>query len=833
MKKFILFILLIVYSFSQPVTVTFQKLRAETKLSSGEKAEILLKQLSLKEKIDLLSGTGFDTKGNDRLGIPKIRMTDGPAGVRWGRATAFPAPIALAATWDKELLYKTGEVMGKETRAAGRNYFLSPCVNIHRFPLGGRNFESYGEDPFLVASLAVPMIKGIQSQNILASVKHFACNNQEWKRSTVDVVVDERTLHEIYLPAFKAAVQEADVWTVMCSYNKVNGKWTSENPHLLDEILKKEWGFKGFVVSDWGATHSTVASANAGLDLEMPTAEFWGESLYKAVQEGAVTEEKIDDKIKRIFTVMFRANLSAEVKTNPSVFQDIYHKNLAREAAEKSIVLLKNENNILPLSGNIKSVAIIGPNAAYARCGGGGSSMVTPFYTTNPLDAIKQNTGNNIKINYAFGARLEDDVRPVDKLYLFTDKTCTKNGLISELYLNNNLQGKPRVIKDVNDIYFNWSYDTPEPDIKDQNDKTIFSMRYSGYIRSDKSGVHNFEILNNDGVRIYIDDKIVLDDWKNSRKRKLFFDYNLEADKLYKLTVEYFSDNNIAELKFGWIKPEEDLIADAVNAARNSDITIVFAGLSNSHEAESRDRDSLSLFNQDKLIEAVASVNPNTVVVMQTGSPVTMDWIKKVKAVLQAWYGGQEGGNAIASVLSGKKNPEGKLPFSFINKKEDSPSFTGYKDPGLKSFYSEGIYVGYRYLDKNKIEPLFPFGHGLSYSSFVYSELKITEAGSVVHVEFTITNTGKYEASETTQIYVKVSGGKVDRPEKELKGFSKVFLKPGESKKLTISIEKEKLSYFDTDKNKFVFEPADYTFLVGSSSLDIRLNSTINISRQL
>ena len=378
-----------------------------------KRVEDLLSRMTLQEKIAQISGLGFETRTNDRLDIPVLKMTDGPVGIRWQEATAFPAAVALASTWDKKLMYQVGKIMGIEARAHGRNFLLAPCVNIHRFPIGGRNFESYGEDPYLAGQLAVGFVKGVQDQGILACVKHFVCNNQEWKRSSVNVKIDERTLREIYLPAFKTAVQEGGVWSVMSSYNKVNGHWTSENKHLLTDILKDEWGFKGFVVSDWGAVHSTAKTINARLDLEMPVGEFLNDSLVMiALKNGEATETQIDEMLRRLLRIRFKAGMFDDyANIDKSILSSDKHKQFALRAARNGIVLLKNEKNTLPININkLKNIAVIGPNANYARIGGGGSSKVAPYYAISPLEGLKERIGKDVNIQYAPGCVIKDDI---------------------------------------------------------------------------------------------------------------------------------------------------------------------------------------------------------------------------------------------------------------------------------------------------------------------------------------------------------------------------------------------------------------------------------------
>lgn len=803
-------------------------------LSIEVRVNDLLARMTLEEKIEQLSGTGFNTKENKRLGIPVLRMVDGPVGVRFGKATAFPAAVGMAATWDPELTQKIGTAIAKETKANGYNYLLGPCVNIHRHPLGGRNFESYGEDPFLAARTAVAYIKGLQGEGVPASVKHFACNNQEWERHGVDVLVDERALREIYLPAFKAAVMEADVWTVMAAYNLLQGEHCTENKHLLTDILKKEWGFDGFVVSDWDATYGTAAAANAGLDLEMPYGKFFDDKLMDAVKKGEVNESVIDDKIKRLMRVRFKAGLfDAPRKVNERAIYLEEHKQLALDAARESIVLLKNKNNLLPLDKTkVKTIAVVGPNAAEARTGGGGSSKVNPFYEVSPLEGLQKAVGKEIKINYAYGTAMKGDIQPLSPEYMVPSNLSRgEQGLWAEYYANDGLEGEPVLTRCDKRVAFNWSYDPPDPALYREDGGNQFSVRWTGKLLPPKTGTYHLKTLNNDGIRVYVEGKPVIDNWKKNRLKFNGGSIELAAGRTYEIKIEYFFDGGISTVSFGWDMPGEDGIAEAVALAKEADMVIIFAGLSARFESEGYDRSRLELPNQNKLIKAAAAANPNTVVVLETGGPVLMnEWIDDAAAVVQAWYPGQEGGNAIADILLGNLNPSGKLPVSFIKSYDDSPAFKGYKDKSLKSHYWEGIFVGYRYLDKHKIESLFPFGHGLSYTQFEYSNLKIESMRDgffMVHAD--IENTGQRKGAEVVQVYVGDTVCSVERPEKELKGFSRVVLEPGEKKTVTITLNGEVFAFYDTGQKQWVVEPGEFEILIGSSSRDTRLKGRVNL----
>ncbi len=797
-----------------------------------QRVEDLLARMTLEEKIGQLSGVGFETRENKRLGIPVLKMADGPVGVRWGNATAFPAAVGIAAAWDPVLTEKIGTVIAGELKSKGRHCLLGPCVNIHRFPLGGRNFESYGEDPFLASRMAVAFIKGVQSQNVLACVKHFACNNQEWERFNVDVTIEERALREIYLPAYRAAVKEAGVWMVMAAYNKLRGDYCSENNFLLNEILKKEWGFRGFVVSDWGGTHSTVEAARGGLDLEMPYGEFFGAKLLEAVKKGELSEGTIDDKIRRLMRVRFEAGLfDTAITEDEGVIHRGEHKQLALEAAKQGIVLLKNENNLLPLDGEkIKSIAIIGPNAAEARTGGGGSSRVTPLYAVSPLEGLEKAVGKDIKLNYVPGIAIRGDIHPLGPGYMTpADTSKGKNGLWGEYFANWELEGKPVITRLDKFAGFNWCYDLPHPALKRTDGKGLFSIRWTGQLHPPKTGVYKLDVIHTDGARVYLDNRLIIDNWKKNRVVFRTAPVPLTAGKPYDIRIEYYSDGGISTIKFGWELPDHDPVAEAVEAAKASDVAIIFAGLHGRFESESYDRQRLELPNQDVLIRAVAEVNPHTIVVMETGGPVLMNpWLNRVTAVVQAWYPGQEGGHATADVLLGNDNPCGKLPVSFIKSYGDSPAFKDYRDKSLKSPYPEGIFVGYRYLDKHGIEPLFPFGHGLSYTGFGYANLAVESLADnefMVHVD--IKNTGKRKGAEVVQVYVKDLESGLERPEKELKGFQKVFLEPGETRRVSIKLDRGAFIFYHPREKRWLVEPGEFEIWVGSSSKDIRLKDKI------
>ena len=683
------------------LTVGLDKEGASLSSMTEEQVDALIAKMTLEEKIQMVHGEnrrGFIgyVPAIPRLGIPELALTDGPAGVRHGPGTAFPAPVALAATWDRTLAHEYGAALGAESKAKGQNILLGPMINIVRVPEGGRNFETFGEDPYLTSQIGVEEIKGIQSQGVIAEAKHYAANNQENQRLTVSAEVDERTLREIYLPAFEAAVKEAKVGSIMAAYNKVNGTYSSENPHLLKDILKGEWGFDGFVVSDWGATHSTVNAANNGLDMEMPTGAFLGDKLLAAVRGGQVTEATIDDKVRRLLRIVMRFGLiDKPIAVGPIDY--VTQAQVARRVAQAGVVLLKNENNLLPLDlKSFKKVAIIGPYASQATTGGGGSARIAPLYSMSPLGALSNRIGANATVRFLRFVPANDLSK--------SDPATTAAGLV----------------------------------------------------------------------------------------------------------------------------------ADAVQLAKECDIAIVFA---RDFETEGVDRANLSLPDeQDTMIDAVAAANPRTIVVLNTGCVVLVEkWADKVPAILQGWYPGQDDGNVVADVLFGNVNPSGKLPITFPHSRQDVAVNTAEQYPGVGEIgrYSEGIFIGYRHHDKQSVAPRFPFGHGLSYTTFEYGDIKVSrpriKAGELQTIELQVKNNGRREGAEVVQLYVQDVKASVERPLKELKGFSKVVLKSGESKRVQMVLNDRSMAFYDTAQKKWVVEPGEFKVLIGSSSRDIRLTASFEV----
>lgn len=799
-----------------------------------EKVQKLLSQLTLDEKILLLAGTGFDTVPIERLGIPALKMTDGPAGIRNAPATSFPSGSALAASFDPKIVYAVGQAIAQEAKAKGKNVLLAPCVNIQRVPLWGRNFECFGEDPFLSGQMAVAYIKGVQAESVIASVKHFAANNQEQDRMTIDVRADERTLNEIYFPAFKAAVEQGNVWSVMASYNKLNGFYAAENNFLLTQVLKRRWGFRGLVMSDWGAVHSTVPTIQNGLDLEMPTGTFLNPSeIKKALKSKAIFETQINEMVRATLRTIIVAGLMNAKPADKGSIDTPEHRKIALEAARASIVLLQNKNNVLPLNADkIRSIAVIGPNADVARIGGGGSAQVVPFYSISPLEGIKRAVGNKIKIDFAPGIVSLADTTPIPTENLRTPDGKA-NGLLGEYFANMNFAGAPAFKRVDAKLDFHWGTNAPAANFPDD----LFSNRWTGQLIASESGRYSISLSSNDGGRLYLDDKLIVEVWGDHATLSGATIIELKANEPHRLRIDHYENRGNADLVLGWRRLADNIVQTAVETAAKADVALIFAGLSDAVEVEARDRTSLDLpKEQTELIEAVARVNPKTIVIMTAGAPVLMnEWIEKVPAVVQAFYYGQEGGNAIADVLFGKISPSGKLPATFLRQWEDSPAFGHYPGDGQTVDYSEGIFVGYRWFDTKNIEPLFPFGHGLSYTKFEYSGIKLIPAKSakapLLTVQFALQNVGKFDGGEAAQVYVRDVQSSLPRPIKELKGFQKVFLKAGEKKIVSIALEQNAFAFYDPDKQGWLAEKGDFKILVGSSSRDIRLKSDFRLAK--
>lgn len=826
--------------------------QAETEASVRvPRIEDLLGQMTLLEKVAMLSGRDiWCTVPIPRLGIPSLVMTDGPHGVRAsnpetgrpvGPTTCFPTGVSMAASWNPELIQRVGQALGEETLAMGCDILLGPCVNIVRGPLAGRNFEAYSEDPYLAGRIGVAFVKGVQSRGAGTSLKHFAANNYEIERFRASSDVDERTLREIYLPAFEAVTKETQPWTVMCSYNRINGVYASQNHHLLRDILKDEWGFLGFVVSDWGANHTTLESVEGGLDLEMPgPAKYYGQLLVEVVRNWQLDEKWVDDAVRRILRIIVRAGkLDGPAEPPMGSVNTPEHQALARELAEEAITLLKNDGQALPLdAGKIRSIAVIGPNAAEARIGGGGSSYVAPPHRVSPLDALRARVGDRVHIEYALGCDNYVEPPAVREEWLALPDGSGQ-GLTVEFFNNPNFAGAPDAVTTARQPEHFFFASPPFPGISPEH----FSLRDTARLSVPESGLYAFSLTNTSACRVYLDGELLLENESpleagyETAQTSVSVGRSLEAGRPYPVRIEYVKDN---QMPFGGCRlalafapaPEDDhRLEQAVELARRSDVALIFAGMPEHYETEGWDRPHMDLpGRQNELIAAVVEANPNTVVVLNTGSPVTMPWIHEVPAILEAYYPGQEAGDAVARVLLGQVNPSGKLPETFPFQLRDNPSYINSTYPGARHVhYGEGIFVGYRYYDEQGTEPLFPFGFGLSYTTFEYGPLQAPaqfKSGEPVEVSLTVKNTGDVAGKEVVQLYVQDKQSSLRRPPKELKGFAKVALGPGESQAVRFTLDERALSFYDPQEGRWVAEPGEFVILAGSSSRDIRAQAT-------
>ncbi|HEV3207193.1 MAG TPA: glycoside hydrolase family 3 C-terminal domain-containing protein [Terriglobales bacterium] len=798
------------------------------------RAESLLKQLSLEEKVDLIGGQDdFYIRAIPHIHLPRLRMSDGPVGVRnYGPSTAVGG-VGLAASWDPEMAQRVGTIFGQDARARGVHFLLGPGVNIYRAPLNGRNFEYYGEDPFLSARTLVAYIRGLQSQGVSATVKHFMGNNSEFDRHNSDSIIDERTMREIYLPTFETAVKEAHVGAIMDSYNLTNGLHLTQDGPLNSDLAKKEWGFQGILMSDWDATYDGVAAANGGLDLEMPSGKFMNRAtLLPAIRAGKVSEATIDDKVRRILRTAIQFGWMDRDQTDASVpLFNPQGRQVALEAARAGMVLLKNEGNLLPLDkGKIKSIAVIGPDAYPAQPVGGGSAAVQPFAAVSFLEGIA-NYPSGAKVYYESGIPTLEKMAKETKFT--TEATGGQAGLKAEYFSNLDLSGRPCIERIDNKVSYDPATDGGEA-------ASPLSVRWTGYLTPSTPGEHLVFVQGpgeNGGYRLYVDKKLVMDDWTQAYAFLNQIKIPLQSGP-HQVELDYFVKRGWGKIRanFGIVRPEELVKAEAKAVAAKADAVVVAVGFDQSSEGESADRMFALPPGQDELIKQIAAVNKNTVVVVTSGGGVDMSaWVDGVPGLLQAWYPGQEGGTALAQLLFGDYSPSGKLPLTMERRWEDNPAHDTYYPKGgdKKVVYSEGVFIGYRGYEKSGVKPLFPFGYGLSYTTFAYKNLTVSPAGgdqqAVVH--FDLTNTGSRAGAEVAEVYVGDRHSSVPRPLKELKGFAKVSLSPGETKQVTVNLDRRAFSYYDVKKHDWVVEPGDFDVYVGRSSAQIELTGKVAVGR--
>ncbi|KAI1174300.1 glycosyl hydrolase family 3 N terminal domain-containing protein [Nemania sp. FL0916] len=814
--------------------------------------------LTLEEKISLLTAADFwRTKAIPEKDIPAIKTSDGPNGARGGifvggtKAALFPCGISLAATWNKNLLYQVGQHLAHEAQARSAQVLLAPTVCMHRHPLGGRNFESFSEDPLLTGKLASQYIQGLQSQGVAATIKHFVTNEQETHRLTIDSLVMERPLRELYLRPFEIAIREANPWAVMSSYNLINGSHADMNEHTLKDILRGEWGYDGAVISDWGGVNSTVESLKAGCDIEFPYSTKWRFSkVLKALENGELTEGDIDRAAENVLTLVERTkggDMSAE---EPERVDDRAEtRALIRSAGVEGLTLLKNEGGLLPISPKTAKIAVIGPNANRAIAGGGGSASLNPYYNTLPLDSIRKAAHG--EIIYAKGCHIYKWL-PVASPFC-TDKSG-KPGVTLEWFSGDKFHGDVVVTqRRTNTDLFLWD-SAPLEQLGPE-----WSAVATTYLTPTSSGKHTISFMSVGPGKLYLDGELALDLWNWTEEGEAMFDGSIDymvhvdmtAGKAVELRVEMTNElrpiskqkefnmtHKYGGCRIGFKEEDQvDYLQEAVDAAARADVAVVIVGLDAEWESEGYDRQTMDLpsdGSQDRLVQAVLKANPRTVVVNQSGSPVTMPWADDVPAIIQAWYQGQEAGNALADVLFGFENPSGKLPSTFPRRLEDTPAYHNWPGENLRVLYGEGLFIGYRHYDRAHVAPLFPFGHGLSYTSFEYGRPSLSNrvltSSAPIHLVMAVTNTGSTAAgAETVQIYVRDEKSALPRPEKELAAFEKVFLDPEETKHITVPIDKYAVGYYDPAKKAWVAEEGTFKVLIGASATDIRHSVTFEV----
>ncbi len=805
-----------------------------------------LSQMTMTEKIDLIGGSkGFFIKGVPRLGIPQVEMSDGPLGIRaHGKSTAFPAAIVLAAGWDRQLAWKVGNAIGQECRQKNIGFILAPAINIYRAAMDGRNFEYLGEDPYLTGQMAAEYIKGVQKNKVVATVKHFVANNQEYDRHWVSSNMDERTLHEIYLRGFKTAIQQGGALAVMSAYNPLNGVHCSENKELLTTILKKHWGFSGLVMSDWGAVHS-VNAVNAGLDLEMPSAKFMNrENIMPMLKSGAVDTATIDDKVRRILRVCLTMGLFDKNRSKPTVDWDAHHR-LALQEAREGIVLLKNKHHLLPFNlQDIHSLVVLGPDADPTPSSGGGSAFIKPYRHINIFEAIKNRAGSGVKVDFIDVNRYPDLQKMVEASKFFTTPQLTTPGLKAVFFNNIRLAWPPVAQRTDQKIAFNFRNLSPTFGVH----ATQYSVRWRGYFKVEKTGTYVFGAESDDGIRLFLDDQPILEDWNDHAPKTDYAERKLKKDHVYSIRIDYYNNQGGGKIRFGYAMVDPTPLDKKLVAVKKYDAAIVCVGFNAQIEGEGHDRPFALPEEQNELIKKVSQLNERTVVLITAGGGIDFSpWIDDVPAVLHTFYLGQVGGTPVAEILFGDVNPSGKLPFSVPKHWQDAPAYGHYypeseKGPVYKSnhrdhptgvFYAEGILAGYRHYDQKKIDPQFPFGFGLSYTEFAYDDLNLSRKqinkSDSLTVRFTIKNKGKRAGAEVAQLYIHAKTA-IPTPPKELKGFARVYLKPGEEKTVTLKITPDLLKIYDSRAHAWVLKEGKYEVLIGASSRDIRLKKSFLVN---
>jgi beta-glucosidase len=809
----------------------------------------LLKKLTVSQKVELLSGIDFwHTRGIPEHGIPSVRLSDGPNGTRGTKffngvpAACFPCGTAMGATFNRDLLEEAGKTMGEEAKAKSAHAILGPTINIQRSPLGGRGFESISEDPFVAGLGAAALVRGIQSTGVQATIKHFLCNDQEDKRMSVQAIITERALREIYALPFQLTVRDAHPSAFMTAYNGINGTMVSENAKYLDEMLRKEWGWKGLIMSDWFGVYSTMGGVEAGLDLEMPgPSKFRGDALKFIAATGKPIMHKIDERVREVLEFVKRCAAAGVQENGPETTRDTPETAaLLRKIGNESLVLLKNDRQVLPLSKERKTL-VLGPNAKTATYHGGGSAALAGYYAVTPFDGITAKLAE--KPAYTVGAYTHKFLPLLGPQVVAADG---KQGMSWTVYR----EGPETPNREPYEKMHFTKTDMHLIDYYPEDLPALWYGELEGSFVAEEDCTYELSLVVSGTANAYVNDQLIVDNTTKQTLGEAFFGtgtieergtLQLTKGETYNFKIQFVSapSSKLAgdsafllgqgALRVGGAKVinDQDEIAKSVALAKEHDQVIICAGLNAEWEGEGSDRQSMKLPGVlDQLISDVSRANPNTVVVMQTGTPEEMPWLEVTPAVVQAWYGGNETGNCIADVLFGDANPSGKLPLSFPRRLQDNPAFLNFKSEGGRTLYGEDVYVGYRYYDFANLAVNFAFGHGLSYTTFALSDLQLATSGEQgvgrkVSASLTVTNTGSVEGAEVAQLYVQpmFKSTKVNRPVRELKGFAKVELGPGESKSVTIGeMEKYMAAYWDEERDQWCVEAGRYDVLVDNSS---------------
>jgi beta-glucosidase len=793
-----------------------------------QRVEDTLSKMTTTQKIDYISGgDGFYINPIPDLGVPRLKAADGPVGIRNdGPTTAYPATVGLAASFDTDLALRFGKAMARDARSRGVHIWYGPGVNLSRIPQNGRNFEYLGEDPYLASRMVVNVIKAAQAGGLVATVKHYALNNHEQDRGVDSSDIDERTLRELYLKPFEAAVKEGNVWSVMCAYNKINGVYCSENDFMQNQILKNEWGFKGMIVSDYGATHSTLGALKGGLDLEMPSGVWYNrKNIEPLLASGAISMSVIDDKVRRMLRVIYAMGFADHPQSDPTIAKDDdENRQTALDIARESLVLLENRSNYLPLKAEkLKRILLLGPNVNPPITGGGGSSYTEPATKIGLLEAFQSNVPNAKVDVYAMEANFVKSALGFKGYRLAPDSN--ESQLLEERWANKDFKGQPSESKKVAKIDIDYQKNVP----------LNFSIRWTGLVQFENSGEYLAIAKSDDGIRAFLNDKLILNNWGDHGEQIDTATIKVKKGQTYRLRVEYYQSAGLATAQFGFVQPQAEIEKlFPKKMVQGYDAVIASVGFNPNTETEGLDRSfSLPGF-QNELIQYIAKIYPKVIVVNNSGAGVDMSgWNSKVGAIIQAWYPGGVGSLAVVEAILGLTNPSGKLPTTFPRSLKGTYYETAYPPKDHHMAYKEGLFIGYRWFDAHKAAPLYPFGYGLSYTEFKLSDPTVTldPVTNTALIRVGVQNVGKRVGSEVVQVYGHVVNRKVVSPVRQLVGFGRVTLAPAMVETVNIPVKLKDLAYYDVATKSWVLEPGKIELSIGTSSRDLPLKLVVKVSK--